>query len=102
MKTMINVIYLAFALFAFACFALLPQLKAQCPSDCNGNSTALGNNALNLTNTGFNNTAVGASALTAVTTGSFNVAVGGAALQSNTSGQQNMAVGAEALRSNTT
>src|SRR5262249_60877227 len=94
MKTITNTIYLASALSAFAWFALLPPLKAQCPSDCNGTSTALGNNALNPASTGVNNTAVGASALTAVTTGSFNVAVGGGALGSKPTGQQNMARGA--------
>ena len=85
---------------AFCWLALSTPLKAQCPSDCSGTSTALGNNALNTTNTAINNTAVGANALSAVTTGSFNVAVGGAALESNTTGQQNMAIGAEALRNN--
>ena len=51
-----------FVAFTLICFALLPQLKAQCPSDCSGNSTAVGNNALNPASTGFNITAVGASA----------------------------------------
>src|SRR5262249_58213510 len=82
------------------CFALLPQLKAQCPSDCNGNSTAVGNNALNLTNTGFNNTAVGASALTANTTGGFNVAGCGVWPWPNTSGPKKIAFGGEIVPTN--
>src|SRR5262245_34911456 len=85
---------------SLAWFALLPSLKAQCPSDCNGSSTALGNGALNPASTGINNTAVGTDALAAVTTGQFNVAVGAAALANNTAGFQNMAVGADALRDN--
>src|SRR5262245_21612353 len=77
-----------------AWFALSPPLKAQCPSDCTANTTAVGNNALNPASTGFNITAVGAGALAANTDGSFNVAVGGGALAKNTTGQQNMAIGA--------
>src|SRR5262249_58119742 len=82
------------------CFALLPQLKAQCPSSCNGSSTAVGNGALNPASTGINNTAVGTDALAANTSGQFNVAVGAGALNKNTIGFQNMALRADALNAN--
>src|SRR5215475_6166006 len=82
------------------CFALLPQLKADCPSTCNGSSTAVGNGALNPASTGINNTAVGTNALADNTSGQFNVAVGAGALANNKAGFQNMAVGADALAAN--
>src|SRR5262249_50220825 len=82
------------------CFALSPPLKAQCPSSCNGSSTARGNGALTPASTGINNTAVGTNALADNTTGQFNVAVGAGALANNTLGFQNMAVGADALANN--
>ena len=101
MKTITNTLYLAFALFAFACFALSPPLKAQCPSACGGGgNTALGNGALDSITTAQSNTAAGANALGDDTTGSFNVAVGSSALGNNTVGFQNMAIGAEALLNN--
>ena len=86
---------------AFCWLALSPPLKAvDCPSSCNGSSTAVGNGALNPASTGLNNTAMGTDALGNDTTGAFNVAIGGLALGSNTTGQQNMAIGAEALANN--
>jgi hypothetical protein len=37
MKTITNIIYPAFALFAFACFAFLPQTQAALPPEIPGN-----------------------------------------------------------------
>src|SRR5262249_16906966 len=82
---------------ALSWFAFSPPLKAQCPSSCNGSSTAVGNGALNPASTGINNTAVGTDALAANTTGQFNVAIGATALAKNTICFQNMAVGADPL-----
>ena len=70
------------------------------------NNTAVGNNALKMTNgdgtTGSYNVALGYSTLSANTTGSFNVASGANTLASNTSGNKNSAFGNQSLRMNTT
>ena len=88
--------------FAFACFALVPQARAQvCQHGCDTNNgdTFLGEDA----NTrGVQNTAIGWRALFSNTTGFNNTAIGGAALVSNTTGQENTAIGFNALVSNTT
>ena len=65
-------------------------------------NTFLGENAGNLTVTGFNNTATGAGALASNTTGVGNMASGSDALSSNTTGDFNTASGAAALQHNTT
>ena len=67
-----------------------------------GNNTAVGFNALNHNTTGSNNTAVGASALFNNTVASDNTAVGASALASNTTGVTNTGVGSAALTRNTT
>ena len=124
MKKITNIIYPAFALFAFGCFAFLPQIQAapnaygEPPADrCYpGFTTAEGCNALaNLTtgagNTGVGwyslffagsssfSTGVGAGAL-ALSGGDSSTAVGAAALLLNTTGTQNTAVGTNAMVNN--
>jgi hypothetical protein len=113
MKTISSSIYLAFALFAFACFALSPTARATISPLPDGGyggttfqNTAEGTNALfNFTgvfpNNGPGNTAVGFEALFHNTTGDHNTAVGDAALFSNTTGGGNTALGHEALNRNT-
>jgi hypothetical protein len=106
MKTITNIIYPTFALFAFACFALLPAPNAfgVVPAPDGGYpgfNTAEGQNALLHLTTGTANTAVGWVSLENVTTGSFNTGVGAGTLVLN-SGSQNTATGAGALLSNTT
>ena len=123
MKTIMNITYLAFALFAFACFAPLAQAQAFCQEGCdftNANTflgddalvnnttgigvgnTATGYFALFSNTTGFGNTANGAQALEANVTGIDNTAAGENALFSNTAGSSNTATGAGALQYNTT
>src|SRR5438132_11301285 len=102
MKTIIDIIGPAFALFMFACFAFSPQAAATCQEGCLTNAnTVLGDDALT-SNTGTGQTAAGSHALFSNTTGSFNTASGTAALFSNTTGFSNTATGFEALYSNTT
>jgi hypothetical protein len=106
MKTITNMIYPTFALFAFVCFALLPAPKAfgvVPPPDGGypGFNTAEGQNALLHLTTGTANTAVGWLSLENVTTSSFNTGVGAGTLVLN-SGSQNTATGAAALLLNTT
>ena len=106
MKTITNLIYSAFALFAFACFALLPAPNAfgVVPPPDGGYpnfNTAEGQNALLHLTTGTANTAVGWVSLENVTAGSFNTAVGAGTLVLN-GGDQNTAIGAAALLLNTT
>ena len=108
MKTIVNIIsYRAFALFAFACFALSPTAKALLPPPApdggypNGN-TAEGFNALFNLRSGIQNTATGFRALYSDTTGENDTAVGNRALQTNTSGTANTAIGVVALQANTT
>ena len=121
MKTITNIIYLTFALFAFACVALLPAPNAfgVVPAPDGGYpgfNTAEGQNALLHLTTGTANTAVGWYSLFSNAEGSFNTAtgagtllfntadnntaVGGAALLFNTEGSNNTAVGAGALLNN--
>jgi hypothetical protein len=105
MKTITNIIYTAFALFAFACFALSPVAQAVNPPPDGGypgGNTAEGQNALFSLTTGGFNTAVGFYALFANTTGYFNTALGAGALDLNTTGTGNTASGAAALLLNTT
>src|SRR5215831_13797823 len=103
MKTIMNITYPAFALFALACFALAPLTDAQCPQICDSNdNTALGIGALASNTIGGFNTAIGFEALSSNTTGGVNTAIGFAALQSNTLGASNTATGYGALTGNTT
>jgi Chaperone of endosialidase len=106
MKTITNIIYPTFALFAFACFALLPTPNAfgVVPAPDGGYpgfNTAEGQNALLHLTTGTANTAVGWLSLENVATGSFNTGVGAGTLVLN-SGDKNTATGAAALLLNTT
>src|SRR4030095_13168919 len=100
MKTTTNIIYPAFALFAFACFALSPQAQAVCQHGCDtaNDNKFLGNDALINNTTGVDNTANGAFALSGNTTGVENTACGWNALHDNTTGGYNTAVGSQALR----
>jgi hypothetical protein len=101
MKTKTNIIRLAFALFAFACFAFAPQAEAICNEGCGSNfNTFEGENALIANTTGTGNTAFGWGSLSANTDGPFKTAVGGGALIFN-DGDSNTAVGAAALLLNT-
>jgi hypothetical protein len=103
MKTLTSIIHPAFALSAFACFALSPQARAVCQDGCltNGN-TVLGDDVLIGVTTGTLNTGVGADALLQNTTGSFNTATGESALVQNTTGSSNSAYGFFSLQSNIT
>ena len=99
-------IYPTFALFAFACFALLPAPKAfgVVPAPDGGypgGNTAEGQAALLSLTSGGYNTAVGFLSLRSDTTGSFNTAIGAGTLLANTA-DSNTATGAGALLSNTT
>jgi hypothetical protein len=103
MKTTTNIIYSAFALFALACFALLPRAQAVMPPpDGNypGGNTAEGFTALQSLTTGAWNTALGHQTLYHDTTGTANTATGFLALFSNTEGRNNTATGAHALQNN--
>ena len=81
MKTLTNIIYPAFALVAFACFALSPHARATCREGCDLNraNTFFGDDPLISNTTGVANTAIGSAALQNNTTGSFNTAVGSGA-----------------------
>src|SRR5215831_7506775 len=103
MKTIKNLICPAFALFAFACFALSPAVGALNPPPDGvypNFTTAEGQNTLQDLTTGIGNTALGAFTLFGTSTSSFNTAVGAGALDLNT-GDNNTAVGAAALLLNT-
>ena len=101
MKTITNIIYLAFALFGFACFALAPQARAVCQQGCDTSNanTFLGDDALVNNTTGVNNTATGELALFLNTTGLSNTATGTNTLQNNVTGNENTATGYLALGS---
>ena len=69
---------------------------AQGSTSGNGENTAIGCQALQLTTIGYGNTANGYSALAANTSGNWNTAIGDSALSGNTSGVFNIAIGFEA------
>jgi hypothetical protein len=103
MKTITNIIHPLFALFTFACFALLQTAQAVVPPPDGGyprGNTAEGDNALLHLTTGSENTAIGFKALFSNTTGLSNTANGYQALFSNTDGFTNTANGAFALANN--
>ncbi len=106
MKTVTNIIHLAFALIVFAFLALTPALRAVNPppdGGYNGANTAEGENALFSARAGVTDTtAIGYSALFSNTTGEDNTATGALALRENTVGSQNTAVGARSLWFNMT
>src|SRR5436309_3520557 len=106
MKTISHIIYAAFALFTFTCFAPLQNAQAVSPPPDGGyanENTAEGKDALlNLTSVGCCNTAIGFNALLSDTTGGANTASGASALFSNTEGGGNTATGINALSFNTT
>jgi hypothetical protein len=84
MKIIPNISYPAFALVAFACFALSPGARAVCQQGCdltNGN-TFLGDDALVNDQFGGSNTAIGETALYSNVTGYANTATGADALYS--------------------
>jgi Chaperone of endosialidase len=92
------------AALAFACFGLLPQMRAvsPAPDGCYSNyTTAEGCNALQFLGGGFGNTGVGWYSLYLAGDSNFNTGVGGGALALN-NGDSNTAVGAAALLLNTT
>jgi Chaperone of endosialidase len=103
MKTTTSITYAAFALFAFACFALSPQARATCQDAClTNNNTRQGDDALVSLTSGIDNTAIGFEALFANTTGVENTATGHRALTFNTTGGGNTATGSWTLYFNTT
>ena len=102
MKTITNIIYPLFALFAFACLALPPLARATCQEGClTFNNTALGDDALLNNYTGGSNTAIGFNALYSNTIGHLNTATGFDALYSNLNGYSNTAIEVKALSCNT-
>jgi trimeric autotransporter adhesin len=103
MKTTTNITYPTFALFAFACFALLQNAQAVVPPPDGhyaNQNTAEGKDALFSLTTGFENTAVGAQALYSLTTGAVNTALGFQALYNGITASGNTVVGDQALFSN--
>jgi hypothetical protein len=105
MKKTMNITYPAFALFAFACFALSPTAQALLPPPAPdggypGFNTAEGDGAMFSLTSGLNNTAVGFLALNNDMTGGNNTAIGANALLHSV-GSGNTATGAQALSSNT-
>jgi hypothetical protein len=98
MRTITNIIFAAFAMFAFS-FVLSPSSQAVLPPPPGGYpnfTTAAGDNALQALTLGVGNTAIGTFSLFRVTTGNFNTAVGAGSLDLNT-GDYNTATGAAAL-----
>jgi hypothetical protein len=103
MKTIRNIIYVAFALL-LASFGLLPQMQAVVPAPDGGypgQNTAEGQNALFSLTTGTSNTATGFQALYSNIDGRENTATGNSALYRNTTGVFNTAIGSSALLNNT-
>jgi hypothetical protein len=103
MKTTTNIIYSAIAVFAFACFALLPKVQAVTPPPDGGypgGNTAEGTSSLLSRTIGTYNTAIGIYSLLSLTSGNLNTGVGAGTLLANT-GDSNTATGAAALLSNT-
>jgi hypothetical protein len=101
MKTITNITYPAFALFALASFALAPQARAVCQDACLTNqNTVQGDDALFSLTTGFGDTAIGFQALYSNTIGHGNNAIGVQALYSNIDGIDNTAIGYFTLLSN--
>jgi len=104
MKTIMHIVYLALALFAFASFALSPVARAVSPPPDRGypiGNTAEGDNALaNAQSNAAYNTAIGFEALFNLTNGATNTAIGFKALFNNNS-FENTATGYQALFSNT-
>src|SRR5881396_4441762 len=103
MKIKTNIIYSAFALFAFACFAVSPSALAVTPPPDGGypannttgaNNIASGEQTLYNNTTGTGNTAIGDRALGFNTTGIRNTASGIRALYNLSSGDGNLAAGA--------
>jgi len=79
MKTITNIIHIAFASFALASFGLSPRAQAVVPPPDGGYpnfTTAEGTNALQSLTTGSANTAVGWFSLFSNAEGSFNTATG--------------------------
>src|SRR5438270_9596050 len=104
MKTIMNILYPTFALFAFVCFAFIQNAQAISPPPDGGypgGNTAEGQSALLSRTTGAYNTAVGFFSLRSDTTGSFNTAIGAGTLLANTA-DNNTATGTGALFSSTT
>ena len=104
MKTKMNILCRAFAVFALACLAFIEHAQAVSPAPDGGypgGNTAEGESALFSLTSGTYNTAVGFFSLRSVTTGHFNTAIGVGTLPLNT-GDENTATGATALLSNTT
>jgi len=102
MKTITNIIYSTFTVFAFACFALLQNAQAVLPLPDGGyanENTAEGTDALFSLTTGVENTAVGFQALYSGTDIFHSTAVGFQALTNSTQGD-NTGVGWHALFSN--
>jgi hypothetical protein len=104
MKTIKNLVCPAFALFAFASFALSPAVEAVSPPPDGGypeENTAEGQDALFSIEPGSQNTAVGFEALHSSDNASANTACGASTLHSNTAGSFNTSIGADSLYSNT-
>ncbi len=87
MKTITNIIYSTIAVFALACFGLLPKAQAVSPAPDGGYPGG--------------NTAEGQAALLSLTKGTYNTAVGYFSLKGDMAGTQNTAIGAGALLANT-
>lgn len=101
MKTVTNIVHLAFALTAFASFGLTASVRAVIPppdGGYSGGNTAEGQDALFNLNSGTYNTAVGYLSLNATTRGNFNTAIGAGTLLYSKSASENTAIGASALQ----